>query len=316
MIEIIKKHVTNNRHYKTNKIIKVKGLVIHSVGTPQPNPDVFVRLWDDPANKHLAQFVIGAEKVYEVLPCMQTKGEAVKCAHVGTANNYTIGAEMTEPNTIKYTGGSNFIDNNPTKTKAHVMATYRNAVNVFAQLCLFHGLNPLADGVIMSHSECYKKGVGTNHGDPEHLWNKFGLTMNQFKNDIKITMDAMGVTESDDIYSTYTVVRGDTLKDIASRYDATVEEIASLNGIKNPNRIYIGQELKIPGKFQTFMVKVDCLLNMRTGPSSSYPRIDYIPKGVYTIVEVRGKWGKIKSKQTYKGKLVDTWIYLRYTTKV
>lgn len=44
---------------------------------------------------------------------------------------------------------------------------------------------------------------------------------------------------------TYTVQAGDTLSQIASKYGTTVSEIAGLNGISNPNLIYVGQVLKI-----------------------------------------------------------------------
>ena len=44
----------------------------------------------------------------------------------------------------------------------------------------------------------------------------------------------------------YTVKKGDTLSEIAKRYGTTVNEIASLNNISNPNIIYVGQYLVIP----------------------------------------------------------------------
>lgn len=44
---------------------------------------------------------------------------------------------------------------------------------------------------------------------------------------------------------TYTVQPGNTLSQIALKYGTTVAEIAGLNGIANPNLIYIGQVLKI-----------------------------------------------------------------------
>lgn len=44
---------------------------------------------------------------------------------------------------------------------------------------------------------------------------------------------------------TYTVQAGNTLSQIASEYGTTVAEIAGLNGIANPNLIYVGQVLKI-----------------------------------------------------------------------
>lgn len=43
----------------------------------------------------------------------------------------------------------------------------------------------------------------------------------------------------------YTVQRGDTLYSIAARYGTTVQEIASINNITNPNLIYPGQTLRI-----------------------------------------------------------------------
>ena len=44
---------------------------------------------------------------------------------------------------------------------------------------------------------------------------------------------------------TYTVKKGDTLSAIARRYGVSVREIAKENGIKDPDRIYAGQKLRI-----------------------------------------------------------------------
>ena len=43
----------------------------------------------------------------------------------------------------------------------------------------------------------------------------------------------------------YTVRSGDTLSHIASRYGTTYQTLAKLNGIKNPNRIYPGQSIRL-----------------------------------------------------------------------
>lgn len=45
--------------------------------------------------------------------------------------------------------------------------------------------------------------------------------------------------------NTYVVQRGDTLYSIARRFGTTVQELARLNGIQNPNAIYVGQQLII-----------------------------------------------------------------------
>lgn len=46
---------------------------------------------------------------------------------------------------------------------------------------------------------------------------------------------------------TYTVVRGDTLGDIAKRFNTSVSALAALNNITDPNYIVVGQVLKISG---------------------------------------------------------------------
>jgi LysM repeat protein len=47
--------------------------------------------------------------------------------------------------------------------------------------------------------------------------------------------------------ATYTVQPGDTLSEIAIRFGTTVTELVKLNNIKNPNLIYAGQILTLPG---------------------------------------------------------------------
>ena len=43
----------------------------------------------------------------------------------------------------------------------------------------------------------------------------------------------------------YTVKSGDTLSAIASKYGTTYQKIAQINGISNPNKIYIGQKIRV-----------------------------------------------------------------------
>lgn len=46
----------------------------------------------------------------------------------------------------------------------------------------------------------------------------------------------------------YTVVKGDTLSELAVKYKTTVSELAKLNNITDPNYIVVGQQLSIPGE--------------------------------------------------------------------
>lgn len=54
-------------------------------------------------------------------------------------------------------------------------------------------------------------------------------------------------TDTTSYGTVYTVVEGDTLSGIASRYGTTYQKLAEYNGIADPNKIYPGQQVKIPG---------------------------------------------------------------------
>lgn len=51
--------------------------------------------------------------------------------------------------------------------------------------------------------------------------------------------------------STYTVRYGDTLSSIASKFGTSYQALASLNGLSNPNLIYVGQVLRVNGSVNT-----------------------------------------------------------------
>ena len=190
---------TQNRAYTCGRTIPVKGAMLHSYGCPQPDPNVLAKKWDSSAASACVHAHIGKDVCIDTLPCTEKKGTARRGWHAGTgskgsANNTHISAEMTEPATIKYVGGSNWIElGDGSNTKAHVLATYKNAVEVFAQWCKYHGLNPLADGVILSHREGNARGVASNHGDVEHIWVKFGLSMEQFRRDVAAAMQGVSM---------------------------------------------------------------------------------------------------------------------------
>ncbi len=58
-------------------------------------------------------------------------------------------------------------------------------------------------------------------------------------------------TDTTSYGTVYTVVEGDTLSGIASRYGTTYQKLAEYNGIADPNKIYPGQQIKIPGSNQS-----------------------------------------------------------------
>ena len=170
------------------------GLVLHSVGCAQPSAGVFVKNWNSTSyDRACVHAFIDANTgtVYQCLPWN------FRAWHVGgSANNTHIGVEMCEPSAIKYTTGAKFTITNKEKAFKQCETAYKAAVELFAMLCNKYKLDPLKDGVILSHNECGKRGIGSGHVDPEHLWSGLGIgyTMDGFRNDVKKAMRGAGVT--------------------------------------------------------------------------------------------------------------------------
>ena len=181
--------MTKNPCYTSGRKIVVKGLMIHSVGCPQPKASAFINAWNKSSfnTACVHAFIDGNDgNVYQTLPWDHRGWHGG-----GTSNNTHIGVEMCEPACIKYTGGSSFTCSDVSAAKAVAKRTYESAVELFAFLCKKFNLNPLADGVIISHKEGCARGIASNHGDPEHLWKGLGLnyTMNQFRKDVQSSMN-------------------------------------------------------------------------------------------------------------------------------
>ena len=135
----------------------------------------------------------------------------------------------------------------------------------FDVVCKQYGLDPMKDGVIISHKEGCARGVASNHGDPEHLWNQLGTgyTMNGFRKAVQAAMQGGGLTTTPSTERPATGGTGATVKPYLVR--VTISD-----------------------------------LYIRKGPGTNYGKNGFIKPGVYTIVaESTGagatKWGKLKS---------------------
>lgn len=186
-MQITKSILANNPCYKAGKTIKVKGIMLHSVGCPQPSAMAFVKSWNNASANVCVHGFIDAN-TGEVCQTLPWNYKGWHCG--GSANMSHIGIEMCEPNCIKYTSGANFTYSDKNKAKNAVKITYKSAVDLFAYLCEKYDLDPLQDGVIISHAEGYKRGVASNHADPTHLWDRLGMgyTMDGFRKDVKAAM--------------------------------------------------------------------------------------------------------------------------------
>ena len=76
------------------------------------------------------------------------------------------------------------------------------------------------------------------YGDGEVRKIALGSRYNEVQNKINSSSSSATV---------YTVKSGDTLSGIASKYGTTYQNLASINGISDPDKIYPGQKIKISG---------------------------------------------------------------------
>ena len=187
-MKIIDSIMTRNPCYRAGQKIAVKGLMLHSVGCPQPNAQAFIRNWDNESfgSACVHGFIDGnSGDIYQTLPWDH---RGWHCG--GAGNNTHIGVEMCEPGCIAYRTGSTFVVYDRAAAITVTRRTYNSAVELFAMLCTKFGLDPRRD--IVSHREGYLQGIATNHGDPEHLWRGLGLeyTMNGFRSDVAAKMGA------------------------------------------------------------------------------------------------------------------------------
>ena len=225
-MKLVESILTKNPCYTAGRKITVKGLMLHSVGCPQPKASVFINSWNSPSydNACVHGFIDGNDgTVYQTLP-WNHRGWHCGSGSKGSGNNTHIGVEMCEPACIKYTSGANFTCSDTATAKAVAKRTYEAAVELFAMLCKQYSLNPTADGVIISHREGHSRGIASNHGDPEHLWTQLGMgyTMDTFRQAVKAAMDGGSSAET----SGYTKIMGTAV--------ATAEQMETYIQGKNP----------------------------------------------------------------------------------
>ena len=95
-IDIVEAFTAKNKCYQAGAPLRPQGLMLHSIGTPQPSAAVLARYFDQyqPGGQSVCvhAFVQADGTVYQTLP-WEMRGW--HCG--GTANSTHIGIEMTEP---------------------------------------------------------------------------------------------------------------------------------------------------------------------------------------------------------------------------
>ena len=186
--------LTENACYKAGRKITVKGIMVHSTGANNPNLKRYVGPDDGLLGKNqygnhwntyhpggrevcvhafIGKLADGTIATYQTLPWNHRGWHAG-----GSANNTHIGFEICEDGLSDY---------------AYFKKVYREAVELCAYLCKEYGLT---EQNIICHSEGYKQGVASNHGDVMHWFPKHGKNMDTFRADVQRLLASDGLPEA------------------------------------------------------------------------------------------------------------------------
>ena len=291
-MNIIKCYLTQNRCYTIGQTITPKGVMVHSTGANNPLVARYVQPSNNDPNRDSLQATIGGNRnandwnnpgldvcthafvgkladggvgTVQTLPWNHRGWHAGTGTSGGSANNTHIAFEICEDDLTD---------------EGYFRKVYQEAVELTAMLCKEYDLDPLADGVVICHSEGYTRGIASNHADVMHWFPKFGKSMDTFRQDVS---KAMG--------------------------GATGGNTGSSGATTKPNT---GGSAAQGAVSYTVQVTVSDL-NIRSGPSTDTDSKGFIAPGVYTIVEEADgpgatKWGRLKSGAG--------WISLDYAKRV
>ena len=104
-MKLVENILTRNPCYTAGRKITVKGLMLHSVGCPQPKASAFINSWNSPSHDTscVHGFIDGNDgTVYQTLP-WNHRGWHCGSGSKGSGNNTHIGVEMCEPACIRRT---------------------------------------------------------------------------------------------------------------------------------------------------------------------------------------------------------------------
>ena len=173
--------LTHNDCYLRGRTIRPRGVMVHSTGANNPYLRRYIAPDDGrlgtPSPRHWNQGGVGAcvhamiGKLADGSVCTyQTLPWTMRGWHCGRSGNDThIAFEICEDGLTD---------------EGYFHATYQAAVDLTAYLCRRFSLDPLADGVVLCHSEGYKRGIASNHADVMHWWGRYGVSMDNFRRDV------------------------------------------------------------------------------------------------------------------------------------
>ena len=186
--------LTNNECYKVGKTIAPKGIMVHSTGANNPNLKRYVGPDDG---------LLGVNQYGDHWNTERPGGRQV-CVHafIGKLKDGSIATYQTLPWNMRgwHGGGSSNnthigfeICEDGLSDPAYFSAVYKEAVELCVYLCKQYGLT---EKNIICHSEGYKLGIASNHGDVMHWFPKHGKSMDTFRAEVKAGLGTAPVVET------------------------------------------------------------------------------------------------------------------------
>ena len=220
-LNIIEYYLTKNRCYLRNEKRVPVGIQLHTIGTGQGTAKAVADYWNQESASACVTHIVDCDtpgKVLQALP------EDVRSwADGGYGNDDLITFEICESDFIKYTEGASYAVLDEEKFKADILRGYYTAVLLCADICRRRGWNPtdrLASGLylISSHDEGRRAGLSSEHVDPEHIWPRFGMSMDGFRADVKAVLEGkeMELPKTEPLYrvrTSWTEVRSRSKRD-------------------------------------------------------------------------------------------------------
>ena len=338
---------TENDCYKVGRPMTPVGIVVHSTGTNNTslkryvNPDdgrlghnKYGNHWNRSGVAKCVHAFIGKDKngkvcTYQTLPLDIACWGCGKSSK-GSYNGYYRINDIWYYS-IPYLQFEICEDN--LKDATYFKQVMREAQELCAMWCKEFNI-PIKD--VVSHKEAHARGYASNHGDIDHWLKKFGMSMDDFRREVKALIEGTADKKDDvttETFKPYLVkVTASSLyirKGAGTNYGKagsikdkgvyTIVEEADGKGATKWGRLESGKgwiSLDYTERveaFKPYLVKVTTsVLNIRKGAGTNYGKAGSIKdKGIYTIIEESNgkgatKWGRLESG---KG-----WISLDYVT--
>lgn len=255
--------LTNNNCYKAGISITPKGVMWHSTGANNPN----LRRYVQPDDGTLGVNSYGNH-------WNQSKpGGAEVCVHafIGLDKNGAVATYQTLPWDMRgwHAGGaannthiSFEICEDALVDKDYFNRVYAEACELTAYLCKLYELDPMKDGVVICHSEGYKRGIASNHADVMHWFKKHGKTMDDARRDVKALMGNSGAASD----------KAESVDNSGALYRVQCGAFKELDNAKN-----LQAKLTKAG-YDTYLVSVDNLYKVQCGAFANKSNADALAK--------------------------------------